>query len=218
MLILKLRCLFALWVLFHSVTASSNFDHYSGSIENVNKHQDKTQTPKFTSFKAQMKNVKTAVGIPSADPGPFNGPHQMKSTVQDNVQGASSHTVQNPASPKSTQLFQRRPGQSTNNVVTKNGQGRPPTQYNAGSATNQGNGNQPSSNYLSSWKRGQSNSNGMKSIYGQQEMDENMGYPTALNDQENNDMPTVEYEYRNRGEQMLHSTDSVNGDEMSQVG
>ena len=239
MLKLKLRYLFALVALLYSAKASSNFDHYSDSLENVMKHQDKSQSLKVTSFKEQMKNVKDAVGIPSSGPIIFTGPRPSKSDFQTNGQELSSHTRQTAEKPQSTQLFQRGPGQSTNNVIPTNGKVRQPTQTapkpqstqlfqrGPGQSTNNvvltnGQGREPTqyaqnpqSTQLFQRRPGQSNSNNMNSIYGQQEMDENMGYPKTSKNQY--DMPTVEGAYTDPPAQIFYSTDSVNGDEIDQI-
>ncbi len=60
-----------------------------------------------------------------------------------------------------------------------------------------------------------SQQNNLHSIYGQQEMDENMGYPKTSKNQY--DMPTVEGAYTDPPAQIFYSTDSVNGDEIDQI-
>ena len=120
-----------------------------------NEKQAISQDQKLSSFKLQMLQVKKQLGIEDKIPefgGAKHSAEHQNSVHSVKTPGQPMHTAQYPKVSQSTQPLQQEPVQSSINVVATNGQGPQRTQNNY--------------NYASKF-------NGMNSIHGQKEMNEN---------------------------------------------
>ena len=122
-----------------------------------NERQAVSEDQKLSSFKLQMLQVKKQLGIEDKIPefgGAKHSAEHQKSVVSVKTPGQPMRTEQYAKVSQSTQPIQREPAQSSYHVAATNGQAPQRTQNNY--------------NYASQY-------NGMNSIQGQKEMNENIG-------------------------------------------
>ena len=146
-----------------------------------NEKQAVSEDQKLSSFKLQMLQVKKQLGIEDKIPefgGAKHSAEHQKSLISVKTPGQPMRTAQYSKVSQSTQPLLREPTQSSYNVAATNGQEPQRTQNNY--------------NYAS-------NFNGMNSIHGQKEMDENTGNSNMGNN------PPVTYETTNNYAESNHN-------------